>query len=1128
MRLLLESGTVIAGLTVERLLGEGATGAVYLARDASGDAVALKLLASDLSHDERFRRRFLREMQLVVGVEHPHVVRVLRSGEDQGFLYIAMTYVEAVDLRELLCREGPLAPERAVAIVTQVAQALDAAHAAGIVHRDVKPANILVAEGDEALLCDFGLARHEASSDSLTGERGLLGTVAYVAPEQIENQSVDHRADVYALGCVLLECLTGEAPFPRDTELGVLYAHLNERAPAVSERRPGLPAGFDGVVAEALDKDPARRPQTAGALAGAARDALHGRRARRRRRGALPWVAAGAAVAVIAGVILVVLDGGGDSGGRREQAVGVVAVGANRVALVDADTGRVRARIPAGGEPGDLVLTRDRAWAVISGDPGRLVPVDARRGRVGRPVPLPFAAAAVVAGGGSLWVVEDGGARIARLDARSGRKLRTLRIAGHTDETGPLAVADGSLWVGRGPEVLRVDPGSGRVLHRFRTPVRASLLKAGAGAIWAASSQEGRVVRIDPVADRVTARTRLHGWISDLAIGGGFAWASVVPDNVVYKLDDDDAGVAGTVPAGTDPERLSWGAGALWVASGRARSLTRIDPREVSTRRLVLDARPVAAPVRAGTLWTATAPAPPRLGPAPAGGEIRVPLTSDQVNVDPAFAAGPLNLQLAYLTCTRLLSYPDAAGPPGTRLVPDAARALPVVSADGRRWTFRIRHGLRFAPPSNAPVTAAAIRDSIERALSPRLGEGTPAMGVASDIAGVGAYHAGRAPHISGIAVAGDRLTIALRRPAGDLPARMAMPYFCAVPPGTPVARGGLPRPIPSAGPYYVASSVAGQTVLLRNPNYHGPRPRRPGRIVYTVGTSAEESIVLVERGGAEYVPYDFDPESPLALGGAPARAFGPGSAAAARGDQRYYASPATGLDLIAFNTRKGPFTDAGLRRAAAAALDRRAMAGVWHELPSARLVPDGVLPQAASPSTGTREAVNGHGQTAVLYFCGDPGGARVGEIIRRSLRPIGVRVRLQPSLDCLRGPDPKRERADLSLVTLASFEIDPHPFLTAAAGGDESVFGDPVPNGWAPRNLPGAVARADRPGSAVRQQGFAALERRLARGAVPMTGYGEFVSPEYLSPRLGCRLFQGAYGFLDLGAACVSRQATR
>jgi hypothetical protein len=724
-------------------------------------------------------------------------------------------------------------------------------------------------------------------------------------------------------------------------------------------------------------------------------------------------------------------------------------------------------------------------------------------------VPLPFPAASVTGAGNALWVVEDAGPRIARVDARSGRVTRTLRVTGHEDETGPLAVADGSLWVGRGPEVLRVDPRSGRVLHRLNTPVSASLLKAGGGAVWVASSREGRVARIDPGSNQIQARTRLHGWISDLAVGGGYAWVSVVPDDVVFKLNGDDAGVAGTIPAGSDPERLSWGDGSLWATSGTARTITH-----VGAGRFVLDARPVAAPLRGSVLWTATATAAPRLGPAPAGGEIRVPLGTDDVVTDYAVAAAPLNAQIAYATCARLLSYPDAAGAAGTVLTPEAARSLPTLSADGRTWTFRVRPGLRFAPPSGAPVTAQAFRAAIERAVSPRLGAFTPALTAVDDIVGVGAYHAGKAPHISGVRAAGDRLSVTLRRPAGDLPARMAMPQFCAVPPATPVSRGGLRRPIPSAGPYYIASNVAGQTVLLRNPNYHGRRPRRPGRIVYTTGTSPQKGVVLINRGGAEYLPYDFDPESPLLPGGAIARAYGSGK------DRRWYASPGTGLDLVAFNARHGPFKDVRLRRAAVAALDRRALAATYPELPSSRLVPDGVLPRGAllDPSSAAR----GRGRTAVLYFCGDPGGGRIGAIVRANLRRIGIRVRLQPSLDCLRGPDPKRERADISLVTLASFDLDPYPFLASVAGDDQR-FGDPVPNGWMPPSLAAHVARADRAQGAARQRAFSALETKLARGAATMAGFGEFVVPEYLSPRVGCRVFQGAYGFLDLGAACIS-----
>jgi MarR-like DNA-binding transcriptional regulator SgrR of sgrS sRNA len=493
-------------------------------------------------------------------------------------------------------------------------------------------------------------------------------------------------------------------------------------------------------------------------------------------------------------------------------------------------------------------------------------------------------------------------------------------------------------------------------------------------------------------------------------------------------------------------------------------------------------------------------------------------MATDDVTTDYAVAASPLNAQVAYATCARLVSYPDTAGAAGTVLAPDAAAALPSVSADGRTWTFRVRPGLRFAPPSGAPVTAQAFRATIERSVSPRLGAFTPALSAVGDIVGADAYHAGRAPHISGIVADGDRLSITLRRPAGDLPARMAMPYFCAVPPSTPVKPGGLDRPIPSAGPYYIASSVAGQTVLLRNPNYHGSRPRRPGRVVYTTGTSAQKAVVLINRGGAEYLPYDFDPESPLLPGSAIARTYGSGS------DRRYYASPGTGLDLVAFNTRHGPFRDTRLRRAAVAALDRPAMAAVYPELPSSRLVPDGVLPRGALPGPGA--TARGRGRTAVLYSCGDPGFGHIGEIVRANLRRIGIRVRLEPTLACLRGPDPKREQADMSLVTLASFDFDPLPYLAAAAG-DDSRLGDSVPNGWAPPSLLAAVERADRAQGAARRQAYAALETRMARDAVPMAGYGEFVVPEFMSPRVGCRVFQGAYGFLDLGAACIS-PATR
>ena len=302
-----ETGTLIAGFRVESALGSGAMGTVYAAeRVETGERVALKLLTPELARDVRFRQRFLRESLLAASLDHPNAVRIVASGEGDGVLYLAMEHVDGVDLREVLRREGRLEPERALHLLGQVASALDAAHAAGLVHRDVKPGNILVA-GERATICDFGLARHVSSVSSLTGDRGFVGTIDYVPPEQIAGGPLDGRADVYSLGCVFYECLAGRRPFDRETELSVVFAHLNEPPPALSDVRPDLPRAFDTVFARALAKSPDDRYSTCGELVEAARAALEGKvlpSPRRRRRlvlGAAALVAA--AGAALGGVL---------------------------------------------------------------------------------------------------------------------------------------------------------------------------------------------------------------------------------------------------------------------------------------------------------------------------------------------------------------------------------------------------------------------------------------------------------------------------------------------------------------------------------------------------------------------------------------------------------------------------------------------------------------------------------------------------------------------------------------------------------------------------------------------------------------------------------------------------------
>jgi serine/threonine-protein kinase len=291
-------------------------GTVYSAEAAAtGELVAVKIIAGGPSQDLRFRERFERECALAASLHHPSVVTTIASGEAAGHLYLAMEYVEGSDLREILRREAPLEPARALRLVAQVADALDAAHKLGLVHRDVKPGNILVTERDgeeRALVCDFGLARHVSSASSLTGDRGFVGTIDYVPPEQIQGNQVDRRSDLYSLGCVLFECLVGAKPFERESELSVVFAHLNDAPPRATEFRSELPAAWDEFFAKALAKEPSDRFGSGQELVESARAADAGKRRRsgRVRRWAIA-VAVAAAVAVAVGAGLALVEAGG-------------------------------------------------------------------------------------------------------------------------------------------------------------------------------------------------------------------------------------------------------------------------------------------------------------------------------------------------------------------------------------------------------------------------------------------------------------------------------------------------------------------------------------------------------------------------------------------------------------------------------------------------------------------------------------------------------------------------------------------------------------------------------------------------------------------------------------------------
>jgi len=278
----LSPGDEFAGYRIERRLGRGGMGVLYLAVEPGLERhVALKLIAPEAAADEVFTRRFAEESRIAASIEHPNVVPIYTAGKEGEVPFIAMRFVAGADLAQRLTREGRLEPAAAVELIAQVGNGLDAIHAAGLVHRDVKPANVLLSGGEgseHAYITDFGVARNVSTESGLTQTGRFVGTLDYVAPEQISGGAVDARADVYALGCLLFKLLTGEVPFPKEGDAARLFAHLNDPPPAPSLYVPAVSMALDDVVIRAMSKSPDDRYPSAGDLGRAAQAALRGGR----------------------------------------------------------------------------------------------------------------------------------------------------------------------------------------------------------------------------------------------------------------------------------------------------------------------------------------------------------------------------------------------------------------------------------------------------------------------------------------------------------------------------------------------------------------------------------------------------------------------------------------------------------------------------------------------------------------------------------------------------------------------------------------------------------------------------------------------------------------------------------
>ena len=602
------AGLDLAGYRLEELLGRGGMGEVYRAQDVRlGRPVAVKVLAANVAEDDRFRERLLSESRLAASLDHPNVIPIYEAGEEDARLFIVMRFVAGGDLKELLRREGALDPARAIPIFEQIADALDAAHRRGLVHRDVKPSNVLLDRDggrEHCYLADFGLT--QSASEQRPADGQFMGTVDYVSPEQIRGETLDGRADQYGLACLMFKCLTGTVPYQQRSEVAALFAHLEEPAPLASERGANLSQAIDPVLERAMSESREDRFESCAELVAAARTAL----------GLAPAAAAGglrrllAAVAAVAVVVaavgVVAVLGNGDGA--------VAAAPTGTLARVDPATNEVTARTAIDGRPAQLAVSVGGIWMADfrGGVLWRYEPESGALERItssGEPRDL-------AALGRKVYVGADGrflSGVVSTYDATTGVRLDSIDLLACA-----MASDEGVVWAAGCPFVQRLSTDNGRLrkLAEVFLPfdargdvehsrVQFRELAIGAGSVWVlGDALDRRLWRLDARTGRIEATIPLGFPPTSVTVADGTVWITDGLGDRVVPVDAASDRLLDPVPVGRGASGIEAGAGSVWVANTLDGTLSRIDPR---TRQVVatveVGGMPRAVAVGRGSVW---------------------------------------------------------------------------------------------------------------------------------------------------------------------------------------------------------------------------------------------------------------------------------------------------------------------------------------------------------------------------------------------------------------------------------------------------------------------------------------------------------------------------------------------